>query len=321
MKLMVVYAIMLLASAAYAADLQVLELQYTAGGRLVANIFNQAPDIIDGDITVKLYDNGNEISSQTYTDPLPRYSVFSVYTDYSPTAGTHEFKAVVDGENTIKETNDGNNEKSISFEQKLDMTPRNATPEPKKQEDASETPAETGASMPSLNADQLTMVLLSVVLALGALLAIRMLHIRRKIRKEGKSSAPASPTEPKRRGIFSKKEASGLKNMAEFWERKRGLKIFQRAKKDLAVVGSPKIPSYSSVKQAMAMKPGSSARLDAKLTFNGKVGDDYTYFVSDGSGESVGISKEKLPDGRRAIDCTVESFMKDDKVLRIRSAG
>ncbi|MBI2579545.1 MAG: hypothetical protein HYW27_01450 [Candidatus Aenigmarchaeota archaeon] len=315
--------ILIFAVPSLAADLQVLDLQYTAAGRLVANIFNQAADGIEDDITVKFYDNGNEIGIQTYTDPLPRYSVFSVYVDYIPAVGLHEFRALADPGNMIAESKEDNNGKSISFEQKIDNAPRNATPEPKKEEITEETKLTetTGIQAPRITSGEVTMLLLGVVAVLVLLLLVRMLHIRGRIRMpktedggKGKRLMPFGKTES---GKLAEgwKWRSGKKEDAGQEKGGKGFGVFSRGKNK-----PEKTSSRAGVKMAMAMKAGSSARLNARLTFNGKVGDDYTYFLKDESGETVGISKEKLPDGQQVIECVVENFMKDDKVLRIRSA-
>ncbi|MDI6721264.1 MAG: CARDB domain-containing protein, partial [Candidatus Aenigmarchaeota archaeon] len=103
------FMFLMLASASFAIpDLKVLDLQYASNGRLVVNIFNQAPEKIESNITVKFYDNGREIGTVIYTDPLPRYSVFSAYVDYPLSKGLHAFRAVVDPDNLIAERNDDN---------------------------------------------------------------------------------------------------------------------------------------------------------------------------------------------------------------------
>ena len=275
MKKIIVF-VLLLASAVHAVDLQVMDLQYV-NGRLVANIFNQAPDGIEDDILVRFYDNGAEIGSRTYTDALPRYSVFSVYIDYTPSAGVHDFKAAVDPAAAITESNDGNNEKNIQYEQKLDLQPRNVTPEAQK----AAPPAVVQPVV--LDTSSTTYMLIIVVIVLAILLALRLLHTKGFLKKRAKG-------EPKR------------------------------------VVKENKLPkpspgNYTNVAGAMKMSPGSSIKLRARLIFNGAAGGEYTYFVKDGSGEAVGVSSRKYGEKEYDIECTVESLMKTEKVLRIKSAG
>ncbi len=278
--------VLLLASAVHAADLQVMDLQYV-NGRLVANIFNQAPDGIEDDILVRFYDNGAEIGSRTYTDVLPRYSVFSVYIDYIPAAGMHDFKAVVDPAAAIAESNDGNNDRSITYEQKLDLEPRAAQPE-------GQEPVAPAAVQPIvLDTPTTTYVLSIVVIVLAVLLALRLLHIRGYLKKHEKK-------EPKR---------------VEH-EKKRSM-AFPRISRN----SQPSAAKEHSVASALRMQPGSGVKLRAKLIFNGQAGGDYTYFVKDATGEAVGVSSHRYGEKEYDLECVVETVMKSEKVLRIKSAG
>ncbi len=275
MKILAAIIVLLAASAVHAVDLQILDLQYT-GGRLVANVFNQAPDGTEDDILVRFYDNGREIGSKLYTDPLPRYSVFSVYMDYTPSVGLHEFRSAADPDNSIGETAEDNNDKTISFEQKLDTTPRNVTPEPRQQQEP-QSQSDTPITFPSMQVDGGTMPFMAALLAvLLILLAIRILHKRGRLRIS-----------------FPKKKAEKP---------------------------SENTGRYSSVADALKLGPGTTVKLRAKLSYNGVVGGEHTYFVRDAGYEAVGVSSKKLPEKECMITCVVESFMKTDKILRIKDA-
>ncbi|MBI2173514.1 MAG: hypothetical protein HYT73_04915 [Candidatus Aenigmarchaeota archaeon] len=265
--------ILILAVPSLAVDLQVLDLQYT-GGRLVANVFNQAPDGTEDGILVRFYDNGREIGSKLYTDPLPRYSVFSVYMDYTPPAGLHDFMAVADPDNAIAESKDDNNDKIISFEQKLDTTPRNVTPEVSQQQEPPSQPV-APITFPEIRVDGGTMPFMAALLAvLLILLAARLLQKRGKLR----ISLP--------------------KKKSEKAEEKTG--------------------RHSSVADALKLGPGTTVQLRARLSYNGVVGGEHTYFIRDAGAEAVGVSEKKLPEKECTLTCSVESFMKTDKILRIK---
>jgi hypothetical protein len=278
-----IIAVLLLASAGFALpDLQVLDLQYT-NSRLVANIFNQAPDGVNQSIKVSFYDNGREIGSRLYTDALPRYSIFSVYMEYIPEKGVHDFKAAVDPENSVAERSDTNNEKSISYEQKTDTVPRNVS-------------ASEGEKPPAAIPDKIDMRppennITAIAVALAAvfiiLLAIRLMQVRGKFRLNEKVDGSLKKELKEELAPPPRKGISGTKGI-------------------------------SSVKSALRLASGSIVRIKARLVFNGKVGDEYTYFIRDGSGETVGVSDKKYDEKEYEIECAVESFMKDDKVLRIR---
>ena len=248
-------------------DLQVMDLQYK-NSRLVANIFNQAPDGLTDPITVKFYDNGDEIGSTTYTTPLSRYSIFSTYIDYLPSVGSHEFTAVVDPDNIIIERKDTNNDKTTSYERIEDLQPRSAVPDieqPKPQE---------------VPEDKNTVfVYLAAVMILTAILASRL-----------------------------------LKGRTGFLHRRAGKEKPKKAaqKKEKA--------HTTDVASSIRLNPCSIVRLRAALLFSKNIGDDYTYFVKDKSAEAVGVCDKKYTDGEYELECMVESFMKTDRILRIRDA-
>lgn len=110
-------------------DLQMRNLEYSEStGRLVATIYNQAGDAVNGSTVVDFYDNGKFIGQYVYSEPIPRYSIVSVYINYRPSEGNHSFSAIVNPGNTIEEKTASNNQKEILSENRMNTEPQNVMP-------------------------------------------------------------------------------------------------------------------------------------------------------------------------------------------------
>jgi len=121
-------------------DLQVWSLEYSSEtGRLVANIYNQAPDPAEGGFAVRFYDNDTYIGEYYYGKTLPRYSIVAVYVKPVLSEGMHTFRAVADANNTIPEQIEGNNEKTLAMNYEIDRTPSAAVPIAQKSSESQDT--------------------------------------------------------------------------------------------------------------------------------------------------------------------------------------
>lgn len=110
-------------------DLQLRNLEYSEStGRLVATIYNQAKDAVNGSTVVDFYDNGKFIGQYVYSEIIPRYSIVSVYINYRPPEGSHAFSAIVNPNNTIEERTASNNQKELMMESRLNAEPQNVMP-------------------------------------------------------------------------------------------------------------------------------------------------------------------------------------------------
>ncbi len=125
-------------------DLQLRSLEYSEStGRLVATIYNQAQDAVNGSTVVDFYDNGKFIGQYVYSEIIPRYSIVSVYINYRPPEGSHAFSAIANPNNTIEERTASNNRKEIAMESVLNAEPQNvmpSEPESKNEKQASPLP-------------------------------------------------------------------------------------------------------------------------------------------------------------------------------------
>lgn len=301
----VVFSMIFIAGTAFAlSDLQITNLEYSANtNRLVATLQNKGDDEA-ADVLVYFYEQDKKIGEAVQGEKIPAGQSFSVYIDYALAGGEHKLQAMADPLNTIEESNEANNERTVNL-----IISENATKSvvPYTREELAR--QQTLASLKSLG---FYTGILVIVLAFLALFFTKIKHasLHRAAGQEI-SMRQEEYKEAKGKSIFS---------------RIRLPKRTTHEHDELQTAGTEAEPKPAAEESLMkiadvARQPaGTAVRFRARLKYQDKIGKDYAYFLSDDSEHIIGFSKSNIDKKEAVVQGFTEHLLGDNTAVMIERA-
>jgi len=316
-KSAVFLALMLIAavSPAFALpDLQVRSLEYSSdAGRVIAVIENTETDQAAGPVTVQFYDGDEQIGQAIYSGNLPGIGTAAVYIDHTLEEGRHSLRAVADPEGRTAETNENNNQRSLSL---VYTSGSSQIPV---------VPVNKGESFIAQN--------LGLYLGTFFAVAVAVLAVFLKLRSGHGASpgAPSMPKPPQRMESYKPRRET----RKEKHEGKK-MEFFAKAAAVFALLGSglrrKKAPHETAgrqeeekpeeehaglmkIRDITGMPKGSRVKFSAQLVHYDKIGGDHAYFLKDSTDEIIGFSKELASRQDGVISGTTDHFLDNTVVM------
>lgn len=317
-------------------DLQITNLEYSANtNRLVATIQNREDEAAG--VLVYFYEEGRKIGEAIHDEKVPAHQSFSVYIDYVLAPGEHTLQAAADPLNTVEESNEANNERTVSL-----IISDNATKSvvPYTREELAR--QQTLASLKSLG---FYIGLLVIVLAFLALFFTKIKHaslhrdvmpeIRtiREHHEEGRNKSIFSSIKLPKKGknasgeiqkaeIVNKEGKSAanakLQSLIRILHRKHPAEKIQEETREAALKPVAAEEGLLKIKDVAKQAAGTKVIFRARLKYQDKIGKDYAYFLNDDTEHIIGFSKSNIDKKEAVIEGFTQNILGDNAVVMIK---